>query len=128
MAVDPSVAAIASIAAVASIAASASVSCVVLDGAAPFAGAVDLAVDLAVGFLADFVVALNLTAGWGDGSGDGSRSEAPSSTHLSGGQKPEAQLALHHCVSPESPVTLVHDWGSAVVGAGEGCSGMGTLT
>ena len=125
MAVDPSVAAIASIAAVASIAASASVSCVVLDGAAPFAGAVDLA----VGFLADFVAALNLTAGWGDGSGDGtSRSEAPSSTHLSGGQKPEAQLALHHCVSPESPVTLVHDWGSAVVGAGEGCSGMGTLT
>jgi len=129
VAVDPSIAAIASIAVVASIAAS--VSCevlLVLDGAAPFAVAVDLAVGFVADFVADFFVALDVTAGWGDGWGDGTSSlEAPSSTHLSAGQKPEAQLALHHCVSPESPVMLVHDWGSAVVGAGEGCSGMGTF-
>ena len=110
----------------------ASVSCVILlvvDGAASFAVAVDLAGDLTAGFTADFVVALDVAVGLGDGAGDGtsSSSEAPSSTHLSTGQKPEAQLALHHCASPESPLMLVHVWGCAEVGAGEGCSGMATL-
>jgi len=101
----------------------------VVDGAASFAVAVDLAGGLADGFAADFVVALDVAVGWGDGWGDGtsSSSEAPSSTHLSTGQKPEAQLALHHCASPESPLMLVHDWGCAVAGAGEGCSGMATF-
>lgn len=135
MAADPSIAAIAFIASFASIAASSSVACVVLlavDGVASFAVAVDLAVDLATGFVADFAVALDVTvldvtAGLGEGWGDGTSSSAPSSTHLSVGQNPEAQLALHHCVKPGSPVMLVHDWGSAVAGAGEGCSGMGTL-
>ena len=74
------------------------------------------------------IVAMDVT-GWGDGSNDWevtvSGPSAPS-THLSGGQKPLAQLALHHFVSAGSPVMLVHVGDSAVVAAaGEGCSVVG---
>ena len=57
-------------------------------------------------------------------SAKGSSDPSSSCTHLLGGQKPEAQLDLHHCVIAGSPVLLFHreDKAAAAVNEGEGSS------